>query len=215
MQHYKNYWRGFSDFDGQSSRKDFWIPILINLLISVALLIIMVGSFTALFIPFSGGIWFAGVSLAALFVWCVIRVVPNAAVLVRRFHDVGLVGWLAVVFFICHFIPYVDIVADILIIIIACMNQDSANVQAFAWKKSAAVQTTTAANDTDSATKETTDDDNSSTTKESSESQPDAEERKQKRHEQLSLNLDDATELSDHNSKLSDTDDSKSDDSQN
>lgn len=181
MQHYKNYWRGFSDFDGQSSRKDFWIPVLINLLISIALLIIMVVSLTALFIPFSGGIWLAGVSLATLFVWCVIRIVPNAAVLVRRFHDVGLVGWLAVVLFICHFIPYIDIVADILIIIIACMNQDSANVQAFAWKKPVTDQTTTS--DTNSATKETVNDDNSAT-KESVESQPDADELKQTHYEQ-------------------------------
>lgn len=214
MQHYKNYWRGFSDFDGQSSRKDFWIPILINLLISVVLLIIMIVSFTALFIPFSGGIWFAGASLTALFVWCVIRIVPNAAVLVRRFHDVGLVGWLAVVLFICHFIPYVDIVADILIIIIACMNPNSANVQAFAWKKPGAEQETTVANDTNSATNKMSDDENSAT-RESSESQPNTDELKQKHYRQLSLNLNNTTESDDHNSKLSDTDDSKSDDSQN
>lgn len=137
----------------------------------------------AWFIPFSGGIWLTGVSLAALFVWCVIRIVPNAAVLVRRFHDVGLVGWLAVVLFICHFIPYVDIVADILIIIIACMNRDSADVQSFAWKKPAAEQTTVAS-DTSSMTKETVRDENSSTAKESSESQTDVDELKQKHYEQ-------------------------------
>lgn len=190
MQHYKNYWRGFSDFDGQSSRKDFWIPILINLVISIALLIIMIGSFAAWFIPFSGGIWLTGVSLAVLFVWCVIRIVPNAAVLVRRFHDVGLVGWLAIILFICHFIPYIDIVADILIIIIACMNPNSANVQVFAWTKPDAEQETTVANDTNSAARETVDGENS-TTKESSESQPNADKLKQKHYEQLSLNLDD------------------------
>lgn len=183
MQHYKNYWRGFSDFDGRSGRKDFWIPILINFVISIALLIVIIGSFMAWFIPFSGGIWLTGVSLAALFVWCVIRIVPNAAVLVRRFHDVGLVGWLAVVLFICHFIPYVDIVADILIIIIACMNRDSADVQSFAWKKPAAEQTTVAS-DTSSMTKETVRDENSSTAKESSESQTNVDELKQKHYEQ-------------------------------
>lgn len=213
MQHYKNYWRRFSDFDGQSSRKDFWIPILINLLISIALLIIVVGSFTALFIPFSGGIWFTGVSLATLFAWCVIRIVPNAAVLVRRFHDVGLVGWLAVVLFICHFIPYVDIVADILIIIIACMNPNSANVEAFAWKKPVAEQQTEAQADvadarTGSMNSKTedphTNDDN--TVKESNKAQTDADEIKQKHYEQLSLNLDDTK---------SDDDTAKSDDSQN
>lgn len=160
----------------------------------------------AWFIPFSGGIWLTGVSLAALFVWCVIRIVPNAAVLVRRFHDVGLVGWLAVVLFICHFIPYVDIVADILIVIIACMNQNSADVQAFAWKKPAAEQMTAASN-ANSAAKKTANDDDSSTAKESSESQPDADKLKQKHYEQLSLNLNDAT------AKSADTSDSKSDNS--
>lgn len=201
MQHYKNYWRGFSDFDGRSGRKDFWIPILINLVISIALLIIMIGSFAALFIPFAPGIWLTGVSLAALFVWCIIRIVPNAAILVRRFHDVGLVGWLAVVLFICHFIPYVDIIADILIIIIACMNPNSADVQAFAWKKPGAEQETEthAGNDnnhTDSTKSETKD-----TTANQTQAQADPDEIKQKHYEQLSLNLND--------------DDSKSDDSQN
>lgn len=207
MQHYKNYWRGFSDFDGRSGRKDFWIPILINFVISIALLIVMIGSFMAWFIPFSGGIWLTGVSLAALFVWCVIRIVPNAAVLVRRFHDIGLVGWLAVVLFICHFIPYIDIVADILIIIIACMNRDSANVQAFAWKKPAAEQTT--ASDANSAAK------NSSNGNTARKSQTDADEIKQKHYEQLSLNLDDSAKSNDHHSNSVDTNDSKSDNSQN
>lgn len=164
----------------------------------------------AWFIPFSGGIWLTGVSLAALFVWCVIRIVPNAAVLVRRFHDVGLVGWLAVVLFICHFIPYVDIVADILIIIIACMNRDSADVQSFAWKKPAAEQQTEMqADGTGTAAK------NSSNDSTASKSQLDPDEIKQKHYEQLSLNLDDTDKTDDHHSDLADTSDSKSDNSQN
>lgn len=195
MQHYKNYWRGFSDFDGQSSRKDFWIPILINLAISIALLIVTATSFAAWLIPFAPGIWFTGVSLAALFVWCIIRIVPNAAVLVRRFHDVGLVGWLAVVLFICHFVPYVDIVADILIVIIACMNSNSANVEAFAWKKPVTDQ-----NDRKD------DSQNTNSAKDSAKggAQAEYDELKQKHYEQLSLSL---------NDKQKDT--SKSDDSQN
>lgn len=174
----------------------------------------MIGSFTALFIPFSGGIWLAGVSLAALFVWCVIRIVPNAAVLVRRFHDVGLVGWLAVILFICHFIPYIDIVADILIIIIACMNPNSANVHAFAWKKPGAEQetetrTTTTSDHVSVAAKNSTDDNTTDQT------QVESDKIKQKHYEQLSLNLDDTAESNDHNSDSVDTNDSKSDDYQN
>lgn len=193
MQHYKNYWRGFSDFDGQSSRKDFWIPILINLAISIALLIVTVTSFAAWLIPFAPGIWFTGVSLAALFVWCIIRIVPNAAVLVRRFHDVGLVGWLAVVLFVCHFIPYVDIVADILIVIIACMNSNSANVEAFAWKKPVIDQ-----ND------HKDDSQNTNSVKDSAKDDAQAEydELKQKHYEQLSLSLNDKQET---NSKSDDS----------
>lgn len=205
MQHYKNYWRGFSDFDGQSSRKDFWIPILINLAISIALLIVVVTSFAAWLIPFAPGIWFTGVSLAALFVWCIIRIVPNAAVLVRRFHDVGLVGWLAVVLFICHFIPYVDIVADILIVIIACMNSNSADVEAFAWKKPATDQNDRKDDSqSTSSTSNSTKDNTQAQTEAKDNAQVEYDELKQNHYEQLSLSLDDKQE-----------NDSKSDDSQN
>lgn len=203
MQHYRNYWRGFSDFDGQSSRKDFWIPILINLAISIALLIVTVTSFAAWLIPFAPGIWFTGVSLAALFVWCIVRIVPNAAVLVRRFHDVGLVGWLAIVLFVCHFIPYVDIVADILIVIIACMNSNSANVEAFAWKKPVTDQNDRKDNSQNVSSASNLAN-NDAQTEAKDNTQAEYDELKQKHYEQLSLSLDDKQE-----------NDSKSDDSQN
>lgn len=66
----------YVDFEGRSSRMEFWTFVLVNLVISAIL---------ANLLPYLGSLF----SLAII--------VPTIAVSVRRLHDVGQSGWLLLV----------------------------------------------------------------------------------------------------------------------
>ena len=135
MNSYTKYWKGYTDFIGRSSRQDFWVPILINLAVSVGLLVAVVCSMTTTIVASN----LLSSTVFCLFVgslvgWKLARLVPDAAVIVRRTHDVGLTGWIGVVLYIASVIPYIDLVAGALLVIIGCLATDSANLSAFAWQ---------------------------------------------------------------------------------
>lgn len=134
MNSYTKYWKGYTDFKGRSSQQDFWVPILINLAVSVGLLVAVICSTTTVVASnlLSSIVFCLFVGL--LVGWKLARLVPDAAVIVRRTHDVGLTGWIGVVIYISSFIPYIDLVAGVLLVIIGCLATDSANLSAFAWQ---------------------------------------------------------------------------------
>lgn len=143
MNSYAKYWKGYTDFKGRSSRQDFWVPILINLAVSVGLLVAVVCSMTTVVTAnlLSSTVFCLFVGL--LVGWKLARLVPDAAVIVRRTHDVGLTGWIGVVLYIARFIPYIDLLAGVLLIIIGCLATDSANLSAFAWQSDQQTATST------------------------------------------------------------------------
>lgn len=177
MNSYTKYWKGYTDFKGRSSRQDFWVPILINLAVSVGLLVAVVCSTMTVVVSnlLSSTVFclFAGLLVG----WKLARLVPDAAVIVRRTHDVGLTGWIGVVIYIASFIPYIDLIAGVLLVIIGCLATDSANLSAFAWqsdsqnKASASAEKTTSSDAQLNAADVASDSDT-------------------KRYEQLSLDLD-------------------------
>ena len=132
MDSYTKYWKGYTDFKGRASRQDFWDPTLVNLAISAGLMISVACALTD--ITSSSVRDFAVLCLFAglLVGWKLVRLVPDAALIVRRTHDAGLTGWIGVVLYIGSFIPYVDLVAGVLLVIIGCLATDSANLSAFA-----------------------------------------------------------------------------------
>lgn len=134
MNSYTKYWKGYVDFQGRSSHQDFWDPILINLAISAGLMISVALSLTDVTLSnvrdFAVLCLFAGLLVG----WKLVRLVPDAALIVRRTHDVGLTGWIGVVLYIGSFIPYIDLIAGVLLVIIGCLATDSANLSAFAWQ---------------------------------------------------------------------------------
>lgn len=134
MNSYTKYWKGYTDFKGRSSQQDFWVPILINLAISVGLLVAVVCSMTTAVASNLLGSTVFCLFVGLLVGWKLARLVPDAAVIVRRTHDVGLTGWIGVVLYIGSFIPYIDLVAGVLLVIIGCLATDSANLSAFAWQ---------------------------------------------------------------------------------
>lgn len=175
MSSYTKYWKHYVDFKGRSSRQDFWDPTLINFAISAGLTISVALSLTD--VTSSSVRDFAVLCLFAglLVGWKLARLVPDAALIVRRTHDVGITGWVGVVLYIASFVPYINFAADVLIIIIGCMATDSANLSAFAWQSDSQASA--------SAEKTTHSDAQLNTADIASDSDT-------KRYEQLSLDLD-------------------------
>lgn len=73
-------WQRYAEFDGRSSRKEFWTFYLGNVVLSLLL--------TTL----SGGPGRGLIGLLVL-VYALALIVPTIAVIVRRFHDQGRKGW--------------------------------------------------------------------------------------------------------------------------
>ncbi len=81
--------RRYAEFEGRSSRKEFWMFLLALNIISLIIL--------------SLGI-FIGIAAVGLWAFAVLGIlVPYLAVQVRRFHDQGKSGW----FVLLNLIPYV------------------------------------------------------------------------------------------------------------
>ena len=98
----KTCFKKFSDFNGRASRSEFWYFYLF------AILVYCISMFLAFNI---GGLFFV-VGLVSL----LILLVPSFAVTARRLHDIGRSGWWQ----LTTFIPYVGIIAGIILIVIFC-----------------------------------------------------------------------------------------------
>lgn len=87
-QSYLRGWKGFVDFEGRASRKEFWIFTGANILLSVLLgLLVMYG-------------FMLGGNTSALFYGSIVQsifsllfLLPFTAVGIRRMHDINRSGW--------------------------------------------------------------------------------------------------------------------------
>ncbi|HTV83262.1 MAG TPA: DUF805 domain-containing protein [Acidobacteriaceae bacterium] len=91
MEWYRMAWQRYAQFDGRSHRKEYWMFVLINLIVS---LILCAGIFVArsYAVTIACGIVCCLYGLAAI--------VPGLAVSVRRLHDIGRSGWWLLIDFI-------------------------------------------------------------------------------------------------------------------
>lgn len=77
------------DFAGRSSRREFWLGVLPNAIIMIALAGLLVFSLTA----FSGTINAFSITMIILFgLFCLAEAVPSISLIFRRMHDIGKSG---------------------------------------------------------------------------------------------------------------------------
>lgn len=191
MNSYTAYWKHYTDFKGRTTRSEFWVPILINFAIALGLILVSVCAVVTVMMSSLIGSIVLGSLVGVIIVWRLVRLVPDAAVIVRRTHDVGITGWVGVVLYICNFIPYVDIIADILLIIIGCMAADSADWSALAWQPDQPAKSDKTNTDSKVSNDTASDDIAKSTTSADSKSATSDELGQHDQHyEQLSLDLD-------------------------
>ena len=96
----------YADFSGRARRKEFWMFVLFNFIISVVISIIFTGLALAAESP----------ALAAIaYVYSLAVLIPGIAVSVRRLHDIGKSGW----FLLIALIP---IVGPIWLLVLQCTD---------------------------------------------------------------------------------------------
>lgn len=79
---YKRFWKNYANFNGRSTRADYWWVCLANFLIGFVL-----GLISGI-IPDLAGVLSAVSSLYSLAI-----LVPTLALIVRRLHDINKSGW--------------------------------------------------------------------------------------------------------------------------
>lgn len=93
MEYYLHVLKNYTVFNGRARRKEYWMFVLFNLLLSIAATV----ADYALFNTGSGAI--SGL-------YALVLLIPSLAVGVRRLHDVGKSGW----FLLIAFVPLVGVI---------------------------------------------------------------------------------------------------------
>jgi len=106
---YKRFLRNYANFNGRSTRSDYWYVILANYLISFAL------GFIGGLIPSLSGLM---TGLTALYSLAVL--VPGIAIVVRRLHDINKSGWY-------YFIALIPLVGFIILLVFLCTDSVDEN----------------------------------------------------------------------------------------
>lgn len=107
MKSYLNCWKHYADFSGRACLSEYWMFVLINLLIGLLLAVpeFVMGREASILSS----------------IYSLIVFIPSLAVFVRRLHDVGKSGWM----FFVSFIPVVGIIW--LLILLCTDSQEGSN----------------------------------------------------------------------------------------
>ena len=111
---YKKFWKGYVDFEGRSTRSDYWFVYLVNVLITFAyfLLQAVFGGLVAV----TESSFLAVISLILLlifFAYGIAAFLPSIALTVRRLRDAGY-NWPYI------FVTFIPFVGWIIFIVLLC-----------------------------------------------------------------------------------------------
>ena len=111
---YKKFWKGYVDFEGRSTRSDYWFAYLANMLTVIAFYVLL-----AIFGGIAGATessFLAVISLILLlifFAYGIAACLPGIAVTVRRLRDAGY-NWPYI------FVAFIPFVGGIILIVLLC-----------------------------------------------------------------------------------------------
>ncbi len=99
---YQRLFRNYANFNGRSTRSDYWYVVLGNFLVGFVL-------------GFIGGLIpdLAGLTSALTGLWSLVMIIPGIAIVVRRLHDINKSGWF-------YFIALVPLVGGIILLVFLC-----------------------------------------------------------------------------------------------
>lgn len=116
----------YAEFSGRSRRMEFWMFMLLNVIVYTVLAMIVFGAsgVAAFADPTAAdagfGALFGGVGLL-LVVYALAVLIPSIAVSVRRLHDRDMSGWWYLGFVVASMIPIVGFLASIAFLVIMAL----------------------------------------------------------------------------------------------
>lgn len=105
MEEYAAFWQNYVNFSGRTSRRGYWIAMLLNLVISFVLGTVL----TIIGLPM------------LMSLYTIATLIPGIAIGIRRLHDLGKTG-------IWYLVILVPIVGAILLLLWFCGASDADNV---------------------------------------------------------------------------------------
>lgn len=111
---YKKFWKGYVDFEGRSTRSDYWFVYLVNVLITFAyfLLQAVFGGLVAV-TESSFLVVISLILLLIFFAYGIAAILPGIALTVRRLRDAGY-DWPYI------FVAFIPFVGWIILIVLLC-----------------------------------------------------------------------------------------------
>jgi uncharacterized membrane protein YhaH (DUF805 family) len=119
MDWYLMAWRRFAQFNGRSSRTEYWMFALINFLAIIALGI--VGWLGIAFTDHASNV--RALFFIPIGIYLLAAIIPGLSVSVRRLHDSDKSGWLLLLL-VVNYIPILGIVANLALIVLMCIDSD-------------------------------------------------------------------------------------------
>lgn len=108
MKYYADAIKKYAVFSGREGRKEYWMFVLINFIISLVIGL----AESALGWKFTVGIGEIGILSC---IYCLFIFIPSLAIMVRRLHDIDKSGWLVL-------LELIPVVGSIILIVFFCMK---------------------------------------------------------------------------------------------
>ena len=126
------YRRLYALIAGRASRQEFWMFVLLNVIVVVAFLalfmaLIGASAFAGNMNDLGGAIAGAGIVtvvllLIPMYAWALLTAVASFAVTIRRFHDLNLSGWVYLPFLVLGIVPLLNFLVWIVLIVLMCLK---------------------------------------------------------------------------------------------
>ena len=109
---YKKFWKGYVDFEGRSTRSDYWLAVLANTIVTIILFSIVI-----VVIVFDSPNSHYHVIFKLLYgfamLYCFANYIPSIALQVRRLRDAGF-HWALI------FLRFASFIGDIVLLVLCC-----------------------------------------------------------------------------------------------
>lgn len=120
--------RRYFDFQGRSRRLEYWLFMLLNFVVFIALFLVALGTRgdPAAFAvdtddPLAGYRMLTGGLGILVVVWWLVTIIPIISVSVRRLHDREMTGWWYLGFIVLSIVPLIGFLAAIAYIVVMAL----------------------------------------------------------------------------------------------
>jgi uncharacterized membrane protein YhaH (DUF805 family) len=121
-------WKNIGDFNGRATRREYWMPILVELLVEVVMVVVIVAVvMVAMLLEESSPVGSAILIillLIPLVVYNIAYFIARLSLSVRRLHDIGQSGWMLLVYRLLYFLCYIGVIVEL---VFMCLDSTDDN----------------------------------------------------------------------------------------